>query len=80
MIKAPSVRPEIYEADYQHLDFVPTLIDVLGITGQSDFVGKSVFDSTRPKREKVFYTKGVFGIDAVYTYDTETGVWRLRES
>ena len=63
--------------DYQHIDFVPTVLDVLGITGYDDFSGISAFSPERPVRDKVFYTKNVFRVDEAYTYDEKTGVWRL---
>ena len=74
VIKAPGIPPQVNTVEYQHTDFVLTVLDVLGITGYENFSGVSAFSPERPVRDKVFYTKDVFRVDEAYTYDKDAGV------
>jgi arylsulfatase A-like enzyme len=41
--------------DYQHVDFGPTLTDILGLPPPNDAKGVSALGEERPQRDKVFY-------------------------
>lgn len=74
LIHAPGVKPGVRDVDYQHIDFVPTLLDVLNLPyDASAFQGRSAVREGLPPREKSFTDKG-----RTYVLDPESGLWRLR--
>ncbi len=75
IIHAPGLEPEVSDAEYQHIDFKATLLDVLGLpTGQGE--GVSAFATEGPVRDQVVYACSE-GICATYSYDRGTETWRL---
>ena len=74
LLRAPGVKPGLVDADYQHIDLVPTLMDVMDWPfDPSDFEGRSVFVDQPSRREKSFTDK-----ERTYVLDPESGLWRLR--
>lgn len=60
----------VSDIDYQHMDFEPTLMDLLGLPRPAGTKGLSVFREDRPERDKVFSV-----LDDVYIYDKEKDFW-----
>lgn len=58
LIKAPGLAPGISTVDYQHIDFKPTLLDMLGLPPEEGLPGVSAFAPARPIRPKIFYWGG----------------------
>ncbi|HEX7901329.1 MAG TPA: sulfatase-like hydrolase/transferase [Planctomycetota bacterium] len=55
LARGPSIRPGIRDADYQHIDFAPTLLDLLGAPAEPGaFEGRSAFGAARDEREARF--------------------------
>ncbi|MCH7997958.1 MAG: sulfatase-like hydrolase/transferase [Chloroflexi bacterium] len=54
VIRAPGLGSSVSDVDYQHIDFGPTLMDILGLPPISDAEGVSAFSEERPQRDKVF--------------------------
>ena len=75
IIHGPGIAPQVSSVDYQHIDFVPTLLDILDIPIAKELPGVSAFAPERSARDKVFYRPG-----ATYVYDTFTGRWLLSEN
>jgi hypothetical protein len=74
--RGPSIRPGLRETDYQHVDFAPTLLELLGRPAEAGaFEGASAFGDDRPSREKSFF-RG----KKEYVLDPATGLWRLRKA
>ena len=74
IIRAPGVRPAVLDLDYQHVDFGPTLADLLDLTAPGGAEGVSVFASERPQRDKVFKINR-----AVYVQVAGGMAWRISE-
>ncbi len=55
IIHGPGVQPGISNVDYQHIDFRPTLWDVLKMPPEKGLPGVSAFAPTRPDRQKLFW-------------------------
>jgi hypothetical protein len=74
LLKSPRVPPGRHEEDYQHVDLVPTLLDLLGVPIPPEaFDGSSVLGPRPPDRPKVFSRRGVD-----YAFDVPSGLWRAR--
>ena len=72
VIHAPGLNSYVSDVDYQHMDFGPTLMDILGLPPPSDADGVSAFTNERPLREKVFHVK-----ELTFVYDEEDNSWQL---
>jgi arylsulfatase A-like enzyme len=74
IIKAHHIPPGVYDVDYQHVDFVPAVLDVLGISlSGKEFEGLPAFAEKRPRRQKeIIFPRGV------YRYDPERKTWLLQ--
>jgi arylsulfatase A-like enzyme len=55
MIHGPDVAPKMNPAEYQHIDLLPTMLDLLEIPIPSDVEGISAFSLTRKERDKIFF-------------------------
>jgi hypothetical protein len=55
VIRAPDLSSRVSYVDYQHVDFGPTLTDILGLPPPNDAKGVSALGEERPQRDKVFY-------------------------
>ena len=85
LIHAPGLKPHISDVDYQHIDFKPTLLELLGIPADGEKMdGVSAFAANRPVRDKVFLVfestpRGAtsFDVGGVYLYDSDRKTWRL---
>ncbi|MBI4279539.1 MAG: sulfatase-like hydrolase/transferase [Armatimonadetes bacterium] len=75
LIAGPGVRPQVVNVDYQHVDFLATVADVLGVGPPAGTQGVSAFAADRPVRPKVFFWRG-----GRYLFDRATGALRLSES
>lgn len=76
-IRGPGVKPGVYAADYQHVDFTPTLLDVLGkAVDPGAFEGSTVFAPRGETREKAYVAYG--SPNSRYVLDRAAGVWRRR--
>ncbi len=72
VILAPGLDSAVSDVDYQHVDFGPTLMDILGLPPPSDAEGVSAFSNERPQRDKVFYVN-----ELRFVYSTEDGGWQF---
>ena len=75
VIHAPGLKSRVSDVDYQHIDFGPTLMDILGMPLPSDGEGVSAFSEERPRREKVFH----WG-DVTFVYNPDDDSWQLSPS
>jgi hypothetical protein len=51
IMRGPPIRPGVSDADYQHIDFAPTVLDLLGVPAESGaFEGRSAFGSAKEDR------------------------------
>jgi arylsulfatase A-like enzyme len=74
VIRAPGLDSRVSDVDYQHIDFGPTLRDVLGLPPTDDAEGVSAFSEERPLRDKVFYAN-----PWTYIYSPEDGSWHISQ-
>jgi hypothetical protein len=60
MIRAPTLTPGIRDVDYQHIDLLPTVLDVLGIeVPQAPAIeGRSALREWRQQRDRRFFIGG----------------------
>lgn len=59
ILKAPGLAPGRSDVEYQHLDFTPTLLELLKIPYEAgDFEGRSALSGPRPPRPSSFSDKG----------------------
>lgn len=59
ILKAPGLAPGRSEVEYQHLDFTPTLLELLKIPCEPGaFEGRSALSGPRPARPRSFSDKG----------------------
>lgn len=72
VIRAPGLDSRVSDVDYQHIDFGPTLTDILGLPPPSGAQGVSAFSTERPQRDKVFDVDG-----KIYVYSPEDDSWRF---
>jgi arylsulfatase A-like enzyme len=87
-IRSPRVQPRKSDIDYQHVDFGPTLLDLLGIQSpgllapRDDLPGPSVrisaLSENRTTRDKVFFAPAT-GVYWEYVYSDALHVWENRE-
>jgi hypothetical protein len=78
LIHGPSVKPGRYDVDYQHIDFAPTLLNVLGCPfDPAEFEGVSAFARERPARPKVMLDRRG---NRRYELDETDGFWRLAKT
>ncbi len=80
LIRAPGIEPQVLDIDYQHIDFGPTLLDVLGVPHVDGYSGVSAFDEARPERDKLFLVDDGDGTYWTYVYESEDDAWRLTSS
>jgi hypothetical protein len=74
LIHAPGLNAGTSDVDYQHIDFGPTLTDVLGLPPPSDTEGVSAFSEERPQRSKVFHAEGL-----AFTFSPEDNSWHFSQ-
>ena len=79
IIRGPDVPTQVSGVDYQHIDFLPTVLDILKLPAPQDLQGVSAFSPNRPSRDKVIY--GFLQNDGVaekvsYVYASGRGRWR----
>ncbi len=74
LIRAPGLDGRVSDVDYQHIDFGPTLTDILGLPSPNDTEGVSAFSEERPQREKVFHWGDVTSV-----YNPEDDSWQLSQ-
>lgn len=79
IIKAPEVEPDTYSVEYQHIDLVPTVLDILDAPLNPNIQGVSAFASSRPDRQKTFQTYPAVEGEVLYIYDEDMDKW-LREN
>lgn len=77
-IRGPEISPQVSTVDYQHIDLLPTVLEILDLPARQHLPGVSAFSAQRPTREKVFYgipTNGDPAEKVTYKYDPETELW-----
>jgi hypothetical protein len=82
IIHAPNVEPQVSQADYQHIDLMPTLVDILELAPAQSSRGVSVFAPIRSTRERLFHAfpNRATGIEKItYIYDEDTSRWIKNE-
>ena len=72
--RAPGLKPGVRDVDYQHIDFAPTVLDLLDIPyDPAAFEGRSVLSGDPRPRKKSFSDHG-----KTYERAEGTELWRLR--
>ena len=78
-VHAPGLAPGLNGTDYQHIDFKPTLYDVLGVDVETSGDGVSAFAEVRPSRPKVMFLPDRPTLPeselVPYWYDSSDGMW-----
>ena len=76
-IKAPGLPPGTYDVDYQHIDLLPTILDLMDWPYDPDeFDGVSVLTPDRPPRKRVFSWKPFSRSNFItYEYHPSEDVW-----
>ncbi|MCI0445541.1 hypothetical protein L0152_20295, partial [bacterium] len=81
MIRMPGTKPSIYKEDFQLIDLLPTILDVLGLPYEkAKLDGVSCFSSERPARDKIVsflsFSDGIqlFEISLVFNQKSFKGV------
>ena len=77
-IHGPGISPQVSTVDYQHIDLLPTVLEILDLPARQRLPGVSAFSGQRPIREKVFYgipTKGDSYEKVAYYYDPVANLW-----
>jgi len=72
VIHAPGLDSQQSDVDYQHIDFGPTLTDILGLPPPDGAEGVSALSKERPEREKVFRMK-----ELKFVYSPEDESWHF---
>lgn len=70
LIHSPRLSPGVSSIDYQHIDLLPTLLELLQIPDGGGRNGVSAFSADRPQRQKRFTWA-----DRAYVYQPETDLW-----
>ena len=82
IMHGPGISPQTSSVDYQHVDLLPTVLEVLRIPAPANLDGVSAFSSSRPEREKVFHAyplkEDVQG-KVTYIQDASSGRWQRNE-
>lgn len=85
IIHGPGIQPQVSGVDYQHVDLVPTVLDILELPQPSGLDGHSAFAPQRPSRDKVFSVpaEGFIGKagddEIIYLYDEASARWHKTE-
>jgi sulfatase-like protein len=89
-IKAPGIGPSTPHLDYQHVDFGPTLYDILDVEPDRDPAsteirtligqGRSIFGSNDAPRPAPFYVNYRENIFWRYDFDQVAQAWQLTET
>jgi hypothetical protein len=90
-IKAPGIDPKTPHLSYQHVDFEPTLLDILGlerpgtdpISAETRALvgeGRSIFGKSGAPRPAPFYVNYQEGIFWRYDFDEMTRMWKLTDT
>ncbi len=74
VIRAPGFGNYVSDVDYQHIDFGPTLTDILGLPTPKDTEGVSAFSKEQPQRDKIFQV-----FDSKFVYSEEDDSWHLSQ-
>jgi hypothetical protein len=56
IMKSPQLQPLARVGEYQHIDFAPTILEILGLMSTERFDGRSIMTSSAPARQKWFVT------------------------
>jgi hypothetical protein len=75
VIRAPGLNSRVSDVDYQHIDFGPTLRDVLGLPPTDDTEGVSAFSEERPQRDKLFNISA-----GTFIYSEEDDSWHFSQN
>ena len=75
VIRAPGLNSYVSDVDYQHVDFGPTLTDILGLPSPNGAQGVSAFSKERPQRDKVFRLD-----DWTFVYRQEDDRWHFSQT
>ncbi len=70
VMHAPGLSSQVSNVDYQHMDFGPTLTDILGLPPPNDTEGVSAFSKERPQRDKAFSVNNL-----TFVYSQEDDSW-----
>ena len=74
VIRAPGINSHVSDVDYQHIDFGPTLTDILGLPPPDDAEGVSAFSEERPQRDKLFNISA-----GTFIYSEEDDSWHFSQ-
>jgi arylsulfatase A-like enzyme len=75
VIRAPGLNSDVSDVDYQHMDFGPTLTDILGLPPPNGAEGVSAFSQERPQRDKVFHAR-----QWTFIYNREDDSWHFSQT
>ena len=78
IVHGPEISAGVSHVDYQHIDYLPTVLDAINLPVPTDFAGVSAFSPNRPVRDKIFF--GYPGPSASrdevsYNFDPSVNLW-----
>ncbi|MDP6823097.1 MAG: sulfatase-like hydrolase/transferase, partial [Dehalococcoidia bacterium] len=76
IMKVPGVIPGIVETEYQHFDFLPTVLDLLGMEPPAGIAGRSAVSpgAAATPRTRLIYEWS----EPIYEYAPDSGEWLSR--
>ena len=78
IIRGPDIPVGVSQVDYQHIDYLPTVLDALNLPVPTDLPGVSAFSPDRPTRNKVFFGypgPTASGDEISYIFDSKIDRW-----
>jgi arylsulfatase A-like enzyme len=72
LIKSPSLTPRRISADYQHVDYAPTVLDAIGLAPAQSYEGRSALRGGIAPRPKSFFSGGhIYRRDAAGNWSSD---------
>ena len=77
MVRAPSLVPGVLSTPYQHIDFLPSLLEILDVHySPKEFDGQALSEPRQDRREKTC----AWSRESRYRYDWDEGLWILERN
>ena len=55
IMEIPNTANVVVSGGHSHLDIAPTIVDILGLEGVNDFIGRSMLEKEPPSHERTLY-------------------------